>query len=148
MEISEHFTLSELTDSATATRKNISEQFTPSDAVIQNLKKLCINTLEDIRDLFKAPIIITSGYRCNRLNREIGSVAKSQHTEGKAADFRIYGYTIEEIYLRIKNSRIDYDQLIQEFDSWVHISYNSDKNRKQCFRASKNKSGKTQYLID
>ena len=148
MVISEHFTLEELIASPTATRKNISEQFKPSDAIIQNLKKLCVNSLEDIRDLFNSPITITSGFRCNRLNREIGSVSKSQHTEGKAADFRINGYNIEEIYLRIKNSRIDYDQLIQEFDSWVHISYNGDKNRKQCFRAVKNKSGKTQYLID
>ena len=82
------------------------------------------------------------------MNREIGGVSNSQHVEGKAVDFKVHGLSVEETFLRIKNSRIDYDQLIQEFDKWIHISYNSGKNRKQCLRAIKNKSGKTQYLTN
>lgn len=146
MQISENFTLKELTVSDYAVRHSIEEQWRVSDAVIQNLRKLAINVLEPIREVIKKPIIITSGYRCKRVNKGIGGALTSQHVEGKACDFKVVGLTIQEVFDIIKKSNINYDQLIQEFDSWIHISYNSALNRNENLLATK-KGGKTQYKL-
>jgi uncharacterized protein YcbK (DUF882 family) len=37
------------------------------------------------------PIIILSGYRCQRRNREVGGTPNSQHLYGRAADIRVEG---------------------------------------------------------
>lgn len=145
MQLSEHFTLQELIDSEAGIRLNISEQFVPSDAIIQNLKKLCINVLEPLRDIFKAPIIITSGYRCPRVNKAIGGSKTSQHMQGMAADIRVIGYTVEQVFQKVINSGLVFDQCIQEFNSWTHISYDSKRVRKEKIRATKGSSGNTVY---
>ena len=145
MQISEHFTLDELIDSEAGTRLNIEEQFTPSDAVVQNLKKLCVNILEPLRDIFKAPIIISSGYRCPRVNKAIGGSRTSQHIEGKAVDFKVIGYTVEEVFKTIVDSGVLFDQCIQEFNKWVHISYDSKRVRREKIRATKGSKRNTVY---
>lgn len=145
MNISENFTLDELLASPTATRLNISEQFSPSDAVIQNLKKLVVNVLQPVHEKLGV-VTVTSGYRCKRLNKVIGGAINSQHIEGKAVDFTVKNVAVENLFQSIIKSGIIYDQIIQEFDRWVHISYNSSYNRKQNLRAIKNSSGKTQYI--
>lgn len=145
MQLSENFTLLEMLQSQTAIRLVVSEQFQPSDAVIENLKKLCVNVLEPLRDIVKSPLNITSGYRCKRLNKLIGGANTSQHTQGKAADLKVHGFGIETLFEIIINSNIKYDQVIQEFDSWIHISFNDGENRMEKLRAIK-KGGKTQYI--
>ena len=143
MNLSPHFTLVELTRSQTAIRHSIDN--TPSPIEIENLRNLCVNLLEPLRDLVGKPISISSGYRCRTLNSLVGGSATSQHIQGKAADLSVEGYTTEELFNKIKNSNLQFDQLIQEFDSWVHISYSSKKtNRFQILRATKSK-GKTKY---
>lgn len=145
MNLSENFTLLEMLQSQTAIRLVVSEQFQPSEAVIENLKKLCINVLEPLRDIVKSPLNITSGYRCKRLNKLIGGANTSQHTQGKAADLKVHGYSVENLFDLICESNIEYDQVIQEFDSWIHISFNDGENRMEKLRAIK-KGGKTQYI--
>lgn len=144
MNISQNFTLEELLRSETASRKNVSEQWTPSDAVKDNLKKLCDNVLEPLRSFVGKPLIITSGYRCKRVNKLVGGSPTSQHTEGKAADFHVSVMTVESLFKFIINLDLEFDQIIQEFDAWVHISFNAGKNRNEFLRATK-KGGKTVY---
>ncbi|MCS6818356.1 MAG: D-Ala-D-Ala carboxypeptidase family metallohydrolase [Chitinophagales bacterium] len=149
MQLSKNFTLAEMLRSQTATRLGYDEQFKPSGPVIANLKALCENLLQPLREQLRKSIQVTSGYRCKRLNTAIGGSAKSQHLTGQAADIVVEGLSTEQLYQRIKKSKILFDQLIQEFDQWVHISYNPSraKNRRQCLRAVK-ENGKTKYLPD
>jgi hypothetical protein len=144
MNLSQNFTLQELVESPTATRQNIKEQFTPSDAVVSNLKKLSINVLEPIHEKL-GEVRVSSGYRCKRLNKLIGGAINSQHVEGKAVDFTIKGLTVQQLFDQIISLNIVFDQIILEFDRWIHISYSS-KNRIEKLKAIKNSSGKTQYI--
>ena len=145
MNLSEHFTLEEMVFSQTAVRKGIDNA--PDAIVIGNLTNLCEHILEPIRKGLARPIHISSGYRCEALNKAIGGAKNSQHIEGKAADISAQGMTTQELYDWIKHSGIIFDQLIQEFDSWVHISYATNA-RMDRFIATKNSKGKTIYTRD
>lgn len=145
--LSKNFLLRELLVSQEATRKNIVEQFQPDDAVVKNLSNLCLNVLQPLRDQIKLSVNVSSGYRCPRVNAAIKGAATSQHVYGEAADFSVPGKSIEWVYQKIKELGLPFDQLIQEFDSWVHVSYKSKGNRKQCLRAVK-QGTKTVYLPD
>lgn len=134
MNLSKHFSLAELTFSQTAKRQKIDN--TPGKPHIRNLNRLA-TTLEQVRELMGGkPIRITSGYRCQALNRAIGSKDSSQHIEGLAADFHVPGIPIDNIYCAIKSSAINFDQLINEYDSWVHISIPApgEHHRNQAFK--------------
>ena len=137
MRLTAHFTLAEFTRSESAKRHGVSNQPTPEH--IQNIKILCERVLEPIRMKF-GPINLSSGYRSKVLNHYISGSLKSQHCEGKAADIDMDGMgsvTNKEIFEYIKNN-LEFDQLINEFNySWVHVSYNLGKNRKQILDALK-----------
>jgi hypothetical protein len=79
-------------------------------------------------------MIITSGYRSQKLNKLIGGTKNSQHMTGQAVDFIIQGLKPEYIVNFIRKSGISFDQLINEYDSWVHISNIKGKNRKQVLK--------------
>ena len=119
MQISAHFTLEEMTRSEYAARRGWSNE--PDQQEIENLKRLCL-TLEQVRLLVNKPIIVTSGYRSPNVNSAIGGSKNSQHMLGCAADIRAVGMTPDDLMIEILDSKIQYDQLIREFDSWVHIS--------------------------
>ncbi len=131
--ISPHFSLQELIASQTAARWGIDN--TPTAAIIDNLKKTA-GLLESVREICNAPINISSGYRCPELNRRIGGQINSQHCNGHAADFTVKNIPNDIVMELIITSHIPYDQLIYEFDSWVHISW-ADKPRKQALRIDK-----------
>ena len=118
-----NFTISELVYSDTAKKYNINNM--PDLKTIDNLLKLIFFCLQPIRNRLKKPMIISSGYRCNTLNKIVGGVSNSGHLNGTSADFIVKGMQIEEIYQIIKNSDIKYTQLIQEKGQWIHIQYNS-----------------------
>jgi zinc D-Ala-D-Ala carboxypeptidase len=136
MRLSEHFMLDELLESQTARRKGIDEQFNPSDEIKLNLQSLCIEVLDPLRKEVGLPIYISSGYRCKKLNRVIGGALNSQHIEGKASDIKVKGMNNFEIISAIRKAGIDFDQCIEEFESWVHISFNRGNNRNQFLKAS------------
>lgn len=132
MNLSAHFTLEEMTASEYAARKGLLN--TPEKSQVDNLKRTCA-LLEQVRNLVNRPIIVTSGYRSPVINLAIGGQKNSQHCLGCAADIRAVGMTAEEFMKAIVASKIQYDQLILEFDSWVHVSVpndSDDKPRMQC----------------
>ena len=134
MQISKHLTLEECITSQTAIRLKIDN--TPSEIVIENLKIVAKNIFEPLREYFKKPIKVSSGYRSLKLNAKIKGSKKSQHTEGKALDLQgMEGLTNVQIFNYIKNNLV-YDQLIWEYGdksnpAWVHVSFNKNKNRQQ-----------------
>ena len=135
---SPHFSMDELTFSETATRLGIDN--TPNDNEQENLYKLAME-MENVRSVLNdKPIYISSGYRCLGLNKLLGSKETSSHVKGLAADFTCRNFgTPDEIVLAIINSDINYDQLILEFNSWVHISFCEDEEipRKQALSINK-----------
>lgn len=145
MQLTKNFPLRELLRSQAATRNDILEQFDPSLAVIENLRQLCEHVLQPLRDSMGRSIFVNSGFRCQRVNDLVGGSKKSQHLFGQACDIEAGHLTIEQLYQRIKNSELPFDQLIQEFDQWVHVSYNSAGNRRMSLRAIKD-NGKTVFL--
>lgn len=145
MKLSEHFSLDEFTLSQTAVRNGILN--VPDEFAINNLKALATNLLEPIRKALGKEIHISSGYRSHRVNKLVNGAKESQHIYGMASDISAKGMTTEELYIFIKTSGLPFDQLIQEFDRWVHVSYSISKNRNQCLRA-KRVSGKVKYIVD
>ena len=148
MQLSENFSLKELTASQTAARKGIDN--TPSPEHQENLKSLCEMILQPVRDHFQRVVSVSSGYRSPALCEAIGSKITSQHAKGQAADFEIYGLSNGELATWIKEN-LNYDQLILEYwtpespnNGWIHCSYNPEGNRKEYLRAYKNE-GKTKY---
>jgi len=141
MRLSEHFDLSEFTMSEEAVRKGIDN--TPSDETRGKLVMLCLKVLEPIRELVEVSLIITSGYRSPEVNKMIGGSESSQHCKGEAADFHCTRLTVQDLFDLVRASNIPYDQLIQEFNRWVHISYRPNP-RRQAMYADK-KEGKTVY---
>lgn len=129
-----NFSINELCCSDTAKKYGIKN--IPSISECDNLLNLIFYVLQPLRDKLGKPVIINSGYRCKALNYKVGGVANSQHLIGQAADIRVNGCTPSRLIDFIKTSGIEYDQLINEFDRWVHISYNKNHNRKQCFKIS------------
>lgn len=148
MKLSAHFALAEFTRSESAKRHGVSNDPTPEH--LKNLITLCEKVLEPIRIKF-GPINISSGYRSKALNHYIGGSLNSQHCEAKACDIDMDGMggaSNTEIFNYIKDS-LEFDQLIWEFGDnnkpdWVHVSYNTGKNRKQVLKALK-VNGKTAY---
>ena len=143
--ISPHFSYDEMTRSQTAERNSIDN--TPSDEQVNNLIELCDNILEPVRVHFNRPDTKTSGFRCKELNRKIGSTDRSQHTKGEAADLVVNGSpTVTEVWRWIIDSDLDFDQVIQEFGRWVHVSFKKNgKNRHKCSVAKK-VNGRTRYF--
>ena len=119
MNLSPHFTLAELTQSEYAARMGLLNE--PGQDEIANLKRMAA-LLELVRAKVGNPIIVSSGYRSPAVNAGIGGSKTSQHMFGCAADIRALGMPVNALMKTICDSDIQYDQLILEFGSWVHIS--------------------------
>ena len=126
-----NFTMSELLHSDVAKQYNISN--IPSSAELDNLLTLIVECLQPIRDYIGKPMIISSGFRSVRLNAhpKINGVKNSQHTTGQAVDFTIKGLSPKMVVKLVEESGVEFDQLINEYNLWTHISYCKGKNRKQ-----------------
>ena len=82
-----YFTLSELTYSATARQRGIRNE--PDETQKENLRKLVENLLDPIRERWGKPILVTSGFRSQQLNKAVGGVRNSEHLTGCAADITL-----------------------------------------------------------
>jgi len=147
MELTRNFTLSELIKSDTAIRRGINNN--PNAGQIENLKLLCENILQPVRDHF-GRVKVTSGFRSPELCVAIGSSVDSQHAKAEAADFECPGVDNAELADWI-HRELPYDQLILEFytpgepnSGWIHCSWIADKPRASYLWAYKSE-GKTKY---
>jgi zinc D-Ala-D-Ala carboxypeptidase len=149
MQLSKNLSLAEVMRSETAKRKGISNMPTPEH--IENFKKLAENVFQPIREHFRVPIHISSGYRSKALNTAVGGSLSSQHCQGEAIDIDMDGSSItnKQVFDFIREN-LNFDQMIWEFGTdanpdWVHVSYESTgKQRKQVLKAVK-QGGKTVY---
>lgn len=141
--VTDNFTFGELCHSGYAVRHGIEN--IPDEESKENLIQLAVNLLEPLRKKINKPVVILSGYRSQKVNKGVGGSKTSQHMKGQAADIRAIGMTPKELYEFIKQNMI-YDQLILEFDSWVHVSYKASENRQKSLLAFKS-NGKTVYKI-
>lgn len=126
-----HFTITELCRSNTADKHLIDNTCNEEHAA--NLTALVDNVLDPLRAAYGRPIIVNSGYRCEKLNRKVGGSKTSDHMRGMAADItagspkenkRLF-YLIQELGLPFK-------QLIDEKGfAWVHVSYDANNLKKQ-----------------
>ena len=135
--ITMHFTIEELLASKTAKESGIVNK--PNTQQLINLVYLTAYVLEPLRVAMNEPIKISSGFRCQELNKKVGGVKNSQHLKGQAADLCIDG-NIEKgkRWFEYIRKHLEFDQLIWEHSSdgtyWVHVSYvykDFGKNRKQ-----------------
>lgn len=150
--LSPHFTLAEMCASRKAKEHGIAN--IPSEEAVENLRRLCENTLEPLREALGQPVHINSGFRTKELNDLLAhSSSTSQHMRGEAADFYVAstGSATEsrrELLIKafreiLLNPKIDFDQLIL-YPSFIHVSYVSkEKNRHGILKAHGN--GKLGY---
>tara|TARA_R110000868_G_scaffold222924_1_gene474746 strand:+ start:85 stop:513 length:429 start_codon:yes stop_codon:yes gene_type:complete len=129
MQLSEHFSLEELTHTDHREFDN-----TPTDTELANLVRLA-NFLEEVKVVLNnKPIMINSAFRSKQVNDAVGSKDTSQHRIGCAADIRVPGMTPDEVVRAVIGSKLPYDQVIREFDRWTHISvpnHSADKPRQK-----------------
>jgi putative chitinase len=117
MNLSEHFTLDELTHTDHREFDNI-----PNESEIENLRRLAA-MLERVRDAVgEKPILVNSAFRSAQVNKAVGSTDKSQHRIGCAADIRVPQMTPDQVVKAVMAAKLPFDQLIREFDRWTHIS--------------------------
>lgn len=125
MKISKYFTLDEMIVSSSAARYGIDNS--PTSEHLANLVKTCIKA-DAVREYLGFPMIVTSGYRSEALNKVIKGSKTSSHMRGEAIDFRCPGFgTTQTVFNALKKSGIKFDQLILEYpsspNSWVHIGF-------------------------
>jgi hypothetical protein len=143
-QLSEHFTLAEFTYSQTASRMGLDN--TPTEEAYVHLQQLA-QVMEKVRDICGAnPVQITSGYRSPAVNSATGGSSTSAHMSGLAADFIIpaFGTPLDvchalEIYLDV----LGIDQLIHEYDDWVHLAITVKIEDARCECLTINNNGTT-----
>ena len=132
--ITKNFSMEELVVSDTARMKGIDN--TPDKEVEARLVQLAQQVLQPLRDSYGKPIKISSGYRCQALNKAIGGVSTSQHLKGEAVDINNGQIENKKLFLlaskMIKEGVITVGQLIDEKGyKWLHISLPDNKHRNQ-----------------
>ena len=134
MQLSKHFSLAEMSRSQTALRKGLNN--TPPEALIPRLRNTAMH-MERVRAICgDRAITVFSGYRSIQVNKSVGGSPTSSHCAGDAVDFKVQGRTIAETVALINESDLGFDQLIDEFNGWVHIGF-GPKNRQQVLTARK-----------
>jgi zinc D-Ala-D-Ala carboxypeptidase len=124
MNLTEHFTLEELTTTSHRQFDN-----TPNEAELANLQKLA-EFLEEVKALLDGkPIMINSAFRSKQVNDSVGSKDTSQHRTGSAADIRVPGMSPDAVVRALVASDLPFDQVIREFDAWTHISISPTPRR-------------------
>ena len=143
MKLSTNFTLSELIESETARKLNITEQFNPPPHIVNNLTILCHTFLQPIRDRLNRPIQIASGYRCLKLNLTVGGVPDSAHLQGRAVDI---AYSNQSEAIEIVNAAIAVGvKRIGLHRSFIHIDNDPTKPSPAIWNYGK---GTPKWLLD
>ena len=148
MNLTQNFSLAEMTKSETALRLDLPND--PEPDHLENMKALAENVLQPVRNYFGMGVKVNSAYRHPDVNKAVGGSTTSDHCKGMAADIEIPGIPNAELAEWIQDN-LEFRQLILEFytpgvpdSGWVHVSYNSSDNKKQVLTAMK-ENGKTVY---
>lgn len=116
-----HFTVNELTRSATARRLGIDN--TPTAEAVENIQRLIDTVLDPARELFGAPIYVNSGYRCKKLNKAVGGVARSYHLSGRAADLNTGSTEGNRRLYKILKTLPHKELIWERGGTWIHVAY-------------------------
>ena len=119
MQISEHFVLEEFEFSQVAVRRGIDNRV--PEIKLPNVCHLVTSVLQPLRDRLGVPLVVTSGYRCQRLNREVAGSRNSAHTLGLAADIWIAEVLPYDLTAHVAESDLPFDLVMNEFGRWTHI---------------------------
>jgi zinc D-Ala-D-Ala carboxypeptidase len=148
MNLTQNFSLAEMTKSETALRLDLPND--PEPDHLENMKALAENVLQPVRNYFGMGVKVNSAYRHPDVNKAVGGSTTSDHCKGMAADIEIPGIPNAELAEWIQDN-LEFRQLILEFytpgvpdSGWVHVSYNPADNKKQVLTAMK-ENGKTVY---
>lgn len=139
MRLSKSFTLAELCVTG-AGKQNV-----PGADEAKALQALVGDILQPLRDAVGVPVNVTSGYRSPAVNRAVGGSRTSQHVLGEAADIVVAGMSPRSVCQKIIDMGLPFDQIIQEFGRWTHVS-RGPKNRRQVLTARRGKDGRVQYV--
>ncbi len=127
-----NFTLAEMTDSQTAARMGINNIPLAGSSERKNLQRTA-EVMEKVRTLLgDKPILISSGYRSPQVNAAVGGSKSSAHMSGLAVDFSCPGFgTPKHIckHLHAHMKALGIDQLIHEYDTWVHLGLSAGEPR-------------------
>jgi hypothetical protein len=129
-----YFTIKELCYSDTAKKYKIDN--TPNEEIIENLTEFTNEVLDKLREVWGSPIKVSSGYRCEKLNKKVGGSSTSSHIKGYAADLvPVNGDTNGLVKCAIELSKtFNFDQIIDEYSGnkhWLHIGYKNLKGQQR-----------------
>lgn len=128
-----YFTIAELCESDTAKKYNIDN--TPDPIIISHLQQL-INFLNPLREAWGSAIKVSSGYRCDKLNRFVGGSKTSSHLIGYGVDLIPLNGKMDDFkkfivdYMKIRM----FDQCIIEKSGkteWIHIGLYNNKGQQR-----------------
>ena len=126
-----YFTIAELCKSATADRLGLNNRCRQEH--VENLTALVDNVLDQLREWYGKPLLVSSGYRCPALNSAVKGSPTSQHMSGQAADIDTGDRQQNKLLFEYIRKNLPFDQVIDESNfAWVHVSYRADgSNRNQ-----------------
>jgi hypothetical protein len=136
-----YFVIEEFCRSRTAKQHGI--DMTPPSAVRKNIILLVDSVLDPLREALGEPVLVSSGYRPSALNKLVGGAGTSQHVLGEAADIKVLGMPSKQLCETIIKLGLPFDQLINEYGQWAHVSFGR-KHRRQVMTA-KSVNGRTLY---
>jgi len=135
-QLSQHFTLEELTFSQVAARRGLDNA--PHADDVENLTRLCETLLEPARIIVAAPLHVDSGFRSPAVNGAVGGAPGSAHLVGRAADLVPIGMPVLDAFNVLRSNGLPFDQLIFECQAWIHIAIapSGQEPRRQVLLAS------------
>lgn len=133
MNLTNNFKLSEFERSNTAIASGIDN--TVPKEYLDNVKHLA-EQLQIVRDAYGLPIVVSSGYRCEKLNKAVGGASNSDHKFAAAADIHTQSnlpFDNKKLFdlivsLALKG-KVQFRQIIDEHNyKWIHLSVNHANN--------------------
>ena len=104
-DITKNFSYSQFTASGYAARHKIDNSL-PNETIRGNVRRMATEVLQPLVDATGWKVLITSGYRCDAVNRGVNGVQNSRHLIGCAADIKCYTQTGKVVALNLVKSKI------------------------------------------